>query len=60
MGSPGLGQEILVAQNSLAVPEMYALVLVAGLLGVGANALARFGESAVLAWHPSIRSEVVS
>jgi ABC-type nitrate/sulfonate/bicarbonate transport system permease component len=58
MGSPGLGQEILVAQNSLAVPEMYALVLVTGLLGVGANALARLFESTVLAWHPSIRNEV--
>lgn len=60
MGSPGLGQEILVAQNSLAVPELYALVLVTGVLGVGANALARLGENLALAWHPSVRGEVLA
>jgi len=58
IGSPGLGREIAVAQSSAAVPEMYALVLVTGLLGVAANLLTRSGERWVLSWHPSIRGEV--
>jgi ABC-type nitrate/sulfonate/bicarbonate transport system permease component len=57
IGSPGLGKEIAVAQTSGAVPAMYALVVVAGLLGVGVNVLARAVERRVLAWHPSTRRE---
>lgn len=60
IGSPGLGREIAIAQSSEAVPEMYALVLVTGLLGVAANLLARAGERLVLAWHPSVRGEVLA
>jgi ABC-type nitrate/sulfonate/bicarbonate transport system permease component len=52
IGSPGLGKEIAVAQTSGAVPAMYALVVVAGLLGVGVNLAARALERRVLAWHP--------
>jgi len=58
IGSPGLGQEIAVAQSSNSVPEMYALIVVTGLLGLAANVLARVGERRVLAWHPSVRGEV--
>ena len=58
IGSPGLGQQIAVAQSSGAVSLMYALVLVTGLIGVGANILARFAERRALAWHPSVRREV--
>ena len=58
IGSPGLGKEIAVAQASDAVPQMYALVLVTGLIGVAANLLTRTGERRVLAWHPSVRHEV--
>jgi ABC-type nitrate/sulfonate/bicarbonate transport system permease component len=58
LGSPGLGQEILVAQNSGAVPQMYALVVVTGLLGLVANLLARAAERRVLAWHPAVRGEL--
>ena len=57
IGSPGLGREIAVAQTSGAVPAMYALVVVAGLLGVGVNLAARALERRVLAWHPSTRRE---
>jgi ABC-type nitrate/sulfonate/bicarbonate transport system permease component len=57
IGSPGLGKEIAVAQTSGAVPAMYALVVVAGLLGVGVNLAARALERRVLAWHPSTRRE---
>ncbi len=46
------------AQTSDAVPTMYALVLVTGLIGVVANIVTRSAERWVLAWHPSVRREV--
>jgi ABC-type nitrate/sulfonate/bicarbonate transport system permease component len=58
IGSPGLGQAIAVAQASDAVPTMYALVVVTGILGVLINLLARTGERRLLAWHQSVRGEV--
>jgi ABC-type nitrate/sulfonate/bicarbonate transport system permease component len=58
IGSPGLGQEIAVARSSGAVPMMYALIVVTGVFGVVANMLTRTAERRVLAWHPSIRTEV--
>jgi ABC-type nitrate/sulfonate/bicarbonate transport system permease component len=58
IGSPGLGNEIAVAQISNAVPRMYALVLVTGLIGVAANLITRAGERRALAWHPSVRQEI--
>ncbi|MGP3924327.1 ABC transporter permease [Streptomyces sp. 8N616] len=57
IGAPGLGNEIAVAQTSGAVPQVYALVLVTGLLGVGINLVARSVERRALAWHPSVRKE---
>lgn len=60
MGTPGLGQAIYVAQLSgaSAVEVVYALVVVTGLLGVAANLITRAAERRVLAWHPSMRTEV--
>jgi ABC-type nitrate/sulfonate/bicarbonate transport system permease component len=58
IGSPGLGQRLLVAQVSNAVPTMYAIVIATGLMGVIANVLTRSAERWVLAWHPSVRREV--
>lgn len=60
IGTPGLGQQIAVAQSSGAVPLMYALIVVAGILGVLVNIVARFIEAKALFWHPSIRKEGVS
>lgn len=57
IGSPGLGQQIAVAQSSNAVPLVYALVIATGWLGVAVNAGVRALERAALAWHPSVRSE---
>lgn len=57
IGSPGLGQQIATAQSSGAVPAMYALVVVTGLLGVAANVATRAAERRVLSWHPSVRAE---
>ncbi|MFJ7077189.1 ABC transporter permease [Streptomyces sp. NPDC098781] len=58
IGAPGLGQQIAVAQTSQAVPEMYALIVVAGLLGLVINVGARTVERWALAWHQSVRGEV--
>jgi ABC-type nitrate/sulfonate/bicarbonate transport system permease component len=58
IGSPGLGNLIAVAQSSNAVPTMYALLAVTGLLGVTINLAARTVEHRALAWHQSVRGEV--
>ncbi|WP_411149907.1 ABC transporter permease [Streptomyces sp. A30] len=58
IGAPGLGARIAVAQNSQAVPEMYALIVVTGLLGLLINVGARAVERRALAWHQSVRGEV--
>ncbi|MGW3343028.1 ABC transporter permease [Nonomuraea rubra] len=58
IGSPGLGAEIQVAQSSGAVPAVYALIVLAGLVGIAVNAAVRLLERRVLAWHPAVRSEV--
>jgi ABC-type nitrate/sulfonate/bicarbonate transport system permease component len=58
IGAPGLGRQIAVAQTSQAVPEMYALIVVSGLLGLLINIGARTVERRALAWHQSVRGEV--
>ncbi|MEV0171545.1 ABC transporter permease [Streptomyces sp. NPDC050803] len=58
IGAPGLGARIAIAQNSQAVPEMYALIVVTGLLGLLINVGARTVERRALAWHQSVRGEV--
>ncbi|MGF0175202.1 ABC transporter permease [Streptomyces sp. Marseille-Q5077] len=58
IGAPGLGKLIGVAQASQAVPEMYALIVVTGLLGMLINVGARTVERRALAWHQSVRGEV--
>jgi ABC-type nitrate/sulfonate/bicarbonate transport system permease component len=58
IGAPGLGAAIAVAQSSGAIPLMYALIAVTGLLGVAVNAAARLTERRVLSWHQSVRGEV--
>jgi ABC-type nitrate/sulfonate/bicarbonate transport system permease component len=55
IGGRGLGSQIAVAQSSGAVPATYALVVLAGLVGVVVNVGVRLLERRVLAWHPSVR-----
>ncbi|GII85505.1 nitrate ABC transporter permease [Sphaerisporangium siamense] len=57
IGSPGLGLRIQIAQSSGAVATMYALVVLAGLVGIAVNLGVRVLERRVLAWHPSVRGE---
>jgi ABC-type nitrate/sulfonate/bicarbonate transport system permease component len=56
IGTFGIGRGIVIAQNSDAIPTMYALVIVTGLMGIGINAAARMIEKRVLRWHPSVRN----
>ncbi|WP_413248730.1 ABC transporter permease [Sinomonas flava] len=56
-GAAGIGQGITVAQSAGALPEMYALILAAGLLGLVLNAGFRALEKPLLFWHPSVRKE---
>ncbi|GEC03122.1 nitrate ABC transporter permease [Streptomyces spinoverrucosus] len=58
IGAPGLGARIAIAQTSQAVPEMYALIVVTGLLGLLINVGARTIERRALSWHQSVRGEV--
>jgi ABC-type nitrate/sulfonate/bicarbonate transport system permease component len=58
IGSPGLGQEIAVAQSSGATSAVYALVLATGALGVAVNVGVRLVERRLLRWHSSVRGEV--
>lgn len=60
IGAPGLGNEISEAQASNAVPTIYALILVTGILGVLINLVARFAERRALRWHASVRSEAAA
>ncbi|MFJ3404610.1 ABC transporter permease [Promicromonospora sp. NPDC090134] len=57
IGTPGIGKLLGVAQSSGAVGSMYAYVVVAGLLGVAVNVVARALERPTLFWHPSVRGE---
>lgn len=52
--SPGIGRQIALAQSAGAVDELYALVIVAGLIGVVVNLIARQLESRTLHWHSSV------
>lgn len=56
IGSVGIGRGIVVAQSSNALASAYALVIVAGLVGVAINLAARAVEARLLRWHPSVRN----
>lgn len=60
IGGGGLGQRIALTQSGGAYPQMYALVLATGMIGVAINLLMRRVERRVLSWHISVRGEVVS
>jgi len=57
-GSAGLGREISIAKESNLPAAMYALVVVAGLLGLIANLVTRTAERRLLRWHQSMRKEI--
>lgn len=56
IGVQGLGREIFINQSAAAVPDMYVLIIVTGLLGLGINELFRLLEKKALSWHQSQRT----
>lgn len=60
IGTPGLGQQIAVAQASGAIASVYALVVATGALGVAVNFGVRMLERRALRWHTSVRGESAS
>ncbi|KAE8765651.1 ABC transporter permease subunit [Georgenia thermotolerans] len=57
-GTEGLGQMLVAAQSSNAIAQMYALVVLTGLMGLAVNAAFRATEALMLRWHPSNRKEL--
>lgn len=55
LGSPGLGAKANAAQAALASPLVYAIAVVAGLLGLAIHFLLVGTERSLLRWHPSQR-----
>ena len=55
MGAPGVGMMINVASQGGAVAEMYAYVVISGILGLLLNSVFASLERRVLHWHPSQR-----
>ncbi len=55
VGVPGLGAEVLVAYSGGAYDRLYALIVVAGLLGLAVNLGFHAVERRALSWHPSHR-----
>jgi ABC-type nitrate/sulfonate/bicarbonate transport system permease component len=58
IGTPGLGKQIALAESGGAATEMYALIVVTGLIGVLINFAMRALERHLLAWHTSVRMEM--
>lgn len=59
IGTPGLGQQIALAQSGGAVDRLFAYILVTGFLGVSINFAVRASERRVLRWHASVRRDIV-
>jgi ABC-type nitrate/sulfonate/bicarbonate transport system permease component len=60
IGSPGLGQQIAIAQSSGATALVYALIVATGVVGWALNVVFTHAERRVLHWHASQRREGAS
>lgn len=58
-GGPGLGQSLLLAQIAGNQSELFAYVLILGVLGLLIQGLSQWGERRLLHWHPQYRKQVV-
>lgn len=56
-GAPGLGRMLLLAQLSGNRPQLFAYVVILGVLGVLVQGLSEWGERRLLHWHPQYRKE---
>lgn len=57
-GGPGLGRSLLLSQISGNQPQLFAYVLVLGILGLIIQWLTQRGERRLLHWHPQYRTEI--
>lgn len=57
VGAPGIGKMIALYQSAGNTPVVYALALLAGVLGLAVNLGMQALERGLLSWHPSMRSE---
>lgn len=58
-GGPGLGQSLLLSQISGNQDQLFAYVLILGILGLVVQGLSQWGERRLLHWHPQYRKQVV-
>ncbi|MFV0375149.1 ABC transporter permease [Microbacterium sp.] len=58
-GGPGLGQSLLLSQISGNQPQLFAYVLILGILGLVVQGLSQWGERRLLHWHPQYRKQAV-
>jgi len=59
-GSPGLGNRISMYQQNAGYAEMFACIIIAGLLGVLVNAGLKLLEARVLKWHLAPRQNALT
>jgi ABC-type nitrate/sulfonate/bicarbonate transport system permease component len=55
----GIGFFVLQSQRSFAIPEMWAGILLLGLLGYALNLIFLLAERRVLAWHRGARASAL-
>ncbi|WP_164233266.1 ABC transporter permease [Microbacterium hydrocarbonoxydans] len=58
-GGPGLGQSLLLSQIAGNQPQLFAYVLILGILGLLVQGLSQWGERRLLHWHPQYRKQVL-
>lgn len=58
-GGPGLGQSLLLSQIAGNQDQLFAYVLVLGILGLIVQGVSQWGERKLLHWHPQYRKQVV-
>ncbi|GAA1134410.1 hypothetical protein GCM10009651_17910 [Microbacterium natoriense] len=56
-GGPGLGQSLLLSQISGNQPQLFAYVVILGVLGLIIQGLSQQGERMLLHWHPQYRKQ---
>jgi len=59
ISNPGLGRLLVLSRSGDDTVGVYAIVVVAGLVGLVINLVLRAVERRVLAWHHAVRAEVV-
>ncbi|RGE20004.1 ABC transporter permease [Leucobacter sp. wl10] len=57
-GAPGLGQSLVLTQIAGNQDQLFAYVLVLGILGLIVQGLSQWGERRLLHWHPQYRKQV--